>query len=857
MNLGLSNRKIYLCITGKIILCGLFLHCYQAQAQKPDTFTSPERGFVSSKPATNWENALVSGNGKYGALVFGKPLDETIVLNHARLFMPVNEPLFPVNTGAHLEEIRKMIADGQFKRATEYVVEISKKEGYGEKRWTDPFIPAFNIRIKMVSTGEVKNYSRSVDFSTGVASVNWSDVKGDFQRKLFVSRADDAVVLSVSGNKNGSVNCTLKLAQQPPKGTGGWNPEKMLRDGIKEYKTGAESTWLTYRSSFKKQWKGSLQGYEGISRIIVRGGKTISNSDSISVSGADEVLVLTKIEMLNDYNNSKIEIIKKSLSQINPDFRILLERHAIIHGAIFNRSRLDLGGGSDRNLTSEELISKSRIGNLNPALLEKEYDAARYNILSSSGELFPNLQGIWSGTYGPYWSGDYTLNGNVQCALSADLSGNMAECLLPFFKYMEDHIDEFRTNAKLLYNCRGINVPSRASNHCLKNCFEAERPMTFWTAGAGWVSQFFYEYYLYTGDRDFLSKRALPFMKEAALFYEDFLIKGPDGKLLFSPSYSPENQPTNSNSSAAINSAMDIGVARELLNNCIAASKILGVGANDINRWKLMLNKMPDYLINDKGAVKEWSTPLLEDNDAHRHASHLYALFNGLPEEIAGNPLLVKAFDKTLENRMEIRRREFMSPTLRRLTALEKAAIPNYTPAGDNGEIIEGRPPGEMAFGIVQQGFAAASLHKADVCGQILDWLANCYWFPNFVSTHNPKAIFNTDISGGLPALILRMLVDAQPGWIEFLPAWPQNMPSGKIEGVALRGQIIVKELSWNRNKIEAVLFSGIKQKVQLRTLSEINTISGDKNVKITNENGKYYVDLPEKQDVSLNISQK
>jgi hypothetical protein len=162
-----------------------------------------------------------------------------------------------------------------------------------------------------------------------------------------------------------------------------------------------------------------------------------------------------------------------------------------------------------------------------------------------------------------------------------------------------------------------------------------------------------------------------------------------------------------------------------------------------------------------------------------------------------------------------------------------------------------------MAFGIVQQGFAAASLRKADVCGQILDWLANCYWFPNFVSTHNPKAIFNTDISGGLPALILRMLVDSQPGWIDLMPAWPKTMPAGKIEGAALRGQIIVKKLSWNGNKIEVVLLSGIQQKVQLRTPGEINTISGDGKVKINLENGKYDLLFPEKQEVSIKIELK
>ena len=65
-------------------------------------------------------------------------------------------------------------------------------------------------------------------------------------------------------------------------------------------------------------------------------------------------------------------------------------------------------------------------------------------MISSSGELFPNLQGIWGGTYGPPWSGDFTLNGNVQSAIAANLSANMAECLLPFFGFLEAHMAEFR-----------------------------------------------------------------------------------------------------------------------------------------------------------------------------------------------------------------------------------------------------------------------------------------------------------------------------------------------------------------------------------------------------------------------------
>ena len=67
--------------------------------------------------------------------------------------------------------------------------------------------------------------------------------------------------------------------------------------------------------------------------------------------------------------------------------------------------------------------------------------------------------------------------------------------------------------------------------------------------------------------------------------------------------------------------------------------------------------------------------PLLEDNYAHRHCSHLYALFDGLPEEIATNAPLRQAFKVAVDKRVEFRRQN---------------------------------ANGEMAFGAVQIGLAAA-----------------------------------------------------------------------------------------------------------------------------------------------------
>ena len=107
-----------------------------------------------------------------------------------------------------------------------------------------------------------------------------------------------------------------------------------------------------------------------------------------------------------------------SLAKLPDDYGHLLQRHATIHGALFNRMRLDLGGGADHRLTTEELLANRRT-TPSRALIEKVFDAGRYNIISCTGDLPPTLQGVWAGTYVPAWASDFTHNGNVPSAIAA------------------------------------------------------------------------------------------------------------------------------------------------------------------------------------------------------------------------------------------------------------------------------------------------------------------------------------------------------------------------------------------------------------------------------------------------------
>ncbi|MHC4335273.1 MAG: glycosyl hydrolase family 95 catalytic domain-containing protein, partial [Planctomycetota bacterium] len=114
-------------------------------------------------------------------------------------------------------------------------------------------------------------------------------------------------------------------------------------------------------------------------------------------------------------------------------------------------------------------------------------------------------------------------------------------------------LDDFRLNARNIAGCRGILAPLSGTSHGLSGL-----GWSYWTAGAGWLAQLYYDYWLFTGDREFLKKRAVPFMKGVALFYEDFLVEDENRQYVFIPSFSPENTPLNTKASCTINATMDI-----------------------------------------------------------------------------------------------------------------------------------------------------------------------------------------------------------------------------------------------------------------------------------------------------------
>lgn len=781
------------------LVAGTAAQTVPPRAAAPADVGAPERGFVSSRPGESWEHGLLSGNGKIGASVLGQPLDDTIILSHERLFLPERPPTLPPLLAPRLFEIRRLIDQGLYREAEELAFKLSGQEGF---LYPDPFVPAFDLRIRMDLETHVTGYRRSVDFQTGEATVRWTGSEASFQRSLFVSRADGVVVLRITASRPGSINARLQLRPREP-------GHQRVRRNIADVKTTADASWITYSNRYTNAYPGSIQVLEGVASIRARSGATAIDQkrtgassveeSTVVITGADEVLVLLDISPLYRAGQSRMDETKRGLSALPDSYEKLLSRHAPVHAKLFNRARLDLGGGADHRLTSEQLIAKSTDAEPSRALIEKLFDAGRYNIISSTGELPPTLQGVWAGTWDPPWAGDYTHNGNVPSAIASMLTGNMPELMLAYTSYIESIVPYLEMNADRIFGARGVVLPSRSTTNGFNNALAPRFAGAFWVGGAAWAAHYFYDYYLFTGDRSFLERHALPFMEKAAVFFEDYLYEGPDGKWIFSPTQSPENSPSNTQSQATFNATMDVAAAKELLTNVIAASRELGVNSQKIPVWQRMLEKMPPYLINEEGAVREWLTPVLVDNYAHRHASQLYPLLDGMPAEIRESAALQAGFKRLVELKLERHWQDWQ------------------------------KQRGYMSFGLVQLGQAAASLGESELAYRALVPLINRYWLHNLASMHNYRTLFNMDISGGLPAVIIQMLVGSEPGMIQLLPALPAAWTSGAIEGVLCRGQIEIKRLAWKDRSVSVTLVSKRDQDVTLRAPSPIESARIDR----------------------------
>lgn len=184
----------------------------------------PERGASSFVPAKRWEEAFVTGNGRMGAMPFGNPENETLIANHCRLFLPLGSREIPSDLAAELPEYRRLIREKGYNEAKNFLNAKAAAQGDQGLVPTDPLHPGFFVHVRQEAQGEIRNYLRTEDFGTGEVVVRWEEDRGEFRRRLFVSRVDNLIVFSLTGPAEVGLDCELEFPDPSP-------PNRKITDG--------------------------------------------------------------------------------------------------------------------------------------------------------------------------------------------------------------------------------------------------------------------------------------------------------------------------------------------------------------------------------------------------------------------------------------------------------------------------------------------------------------------------------------------------------------------------------------------------------------------------------------------------
>ena len=749
-------------------------------------------GIRDTEPAAAWQDAFLAGNGRHGAMAYGHPHDETVIVTHHSLVAPNgSEGLVPPPLAARLAAVRELLLAGKSFDALDQFC-----AGWPENA-PQPFHPAFAVRLRLPGDGgQIAGYLRTADFGSGLLATAWRDSAGGWRRTCFVSRARDVVVQRLVVPPGAEAGLEIGHEVLLPGA-----PRTLAVSGLERLPGHGRATIglrVEYPDPAGGQ-AGRAGGYAGVTRIEAPGGECVLQGTVTRIRGASTVLLLTQVARFQagEDPEARLGALIDQVSCLPADHGRLLAEHARLHRRALGRTRLDLGSSpADRRLPVAELLRRQAADPASPqrALLEKLFDSGRYLLLCASGVLPPRLSGLWQGDWHPAWSGAIVTNANLNLQLAGAVTTDVPAAIHALADLIGAQLGDWRVNASRIYGARGILAPAASDGTSgLTRHFAAAYPHHMWTAGADWLLVPLLDYVDATGDEHFLRERVLPALTELAVFYEDFLVR-PDagGSVAVVPSYSPENRPAGW-TQAAVNATMDIAAARHALAAAATVCARLGLQSGPgegVERWLALLGRLPRYRINHDGALAEWAWPpdgpTLGDSYDHRHVSHLYPAWPLHEVTVDDTPRLAEAALRALR--------------------------------------LRGAQDGS-AHGYLHQALAAARLRDGELAGQQLAAVTGSgFFFRSLMSSHYPgRHVYNADAACCLPAVLAEMLVDSvpprggRPGRIELLPAVPRFLPTGQLSGVRTLTQVGI-DLTWDliAGVAEAVLRSRISQQIEL-----------------------------------------